>query len=102
MSIETECAACGFVWEAESQIIDGNFDTNCPECGKGVSINGDGEEIRKRLKKRESINKKIERLASQSSEVDVAGWRCSLEEILDELHILQANINEEIQRRKNQ
>lgn len=97
----TKCAACGFSWKLEGRICDGNFDAECPKCGMGVVEGGDGEEIRKRLKKRESLNQEIQRLASRSIEPDYVGPRYSLEEILDELEILHAKIKEEIQRREN-
>jgi predicted nucleic acid-binding Zn-ribbon protein len=105
VSEEHECLDCGFVFEAEADIIDGGVvDTHCPRCGAPIVI-GESEaersERRRREQFRESLNDRLSRIADMANEPDYIGPRYSLEELSTEILAEIERIQTELQRREN-
>lgn len=104
---ETEfvkCSNCELAFDVSkmNKALDAVFRYYCPKCDNGVIVGGNGNKVRKRLEKREEINKKVEQIAESATSVEHGtGYAYQIRELENMVSRVHTKIQEEIERRSD-
>ena len=96
------CSDCGTEFrpeEGQSGESDTRFDLSCPNCGAGVILDDDAEEVRRQREVQRQIINDIQELAEETKTPSYEGAQHSIEVLRDRLQRILDDIDTEMERR---
>jgi ribosome-binding protein aMBF1 (putative translation factor) len=99
-----KCSNCGYEFDANDASIvhDTAFALYCPNCQKGVTKNGDGNERRRQIDERERIAEELEEIAESAAAMELGtGFGHGLEELDEMVGRVHTRIQKEIETRSD-